>query len=113
MEPINDTEGTKRTPSAKKKPARKSASRKRLTPTDKVRKSRAKVLGDMPKIVTKICEEAKNGNCGAAKFVFDFAGITELKTPLEEPQSSDSLAGLLLEKLDGSGPPDPGPGTIE
>lgn len=101
----------------KRAPKKKRRRKPPLTPTEKVRKSQQEVLRSMPEIVTGVCNEAKGGNHNAAKFVFDFARITELQTPLEEPPSQDSLAGILLDKLQVDDPPKPpsdtGSSTVE
>lgn len=85
--------------------------RKALTPREKVSRSQKKVLTAMPEIVEKLCEVAKTGNHMVAKFVFDFARITDLQSPLEEPPSADSLAGILLDKLQSDQPANPAPGA--
>lgn len=75
---------------------------KHLPPRSRVKKAQEMVLDQMRNIVEGNCNSAKKGNYNAAKFVLDWAGITEIRTPLAKPKQRFSLAQLLRKRTKGA-----------
>jgi len=65
----------------------------------KMKKSpRTTVRTELPEVLVAVLEEAHEGSCQHAKFLFEFAGADTLPDAKEEKKSS-SLTELLLEEL--------------
>lgn len=75
--------------------AGKAESKKRRGPTDGVKA----ILRARPGIIQAIIKQAREGSYQHAKFLFEYAGIANAETPAAEAEPQQSLAALLLEKL--------------
>jgi len=56
-------------------------------------------MGAVPEIIHAFLEQAKRASCAHARFVFDFAGIAELKSAGRETPEGPSLAEILTKRL--------------
>ncbi len=75
------------------------------TPAEQVARARAEVVGAVPEIIHAFLEQAKRASCAHARFVFDFAGIGELKDAGRENPEGPSLAEVLTKGLGLREPP--------
>jgi hypothetical protein len=68
--------------------------------TDILHSARQRVWADWPEIVGALTEQAKQGSCTHAKFLYEFAFTTDAKCASEEEElPGPSLAEILIEKL--------------
>jgi hypothetical protein len=83
-----------------KKPKEAKEAKPRAVPARaRVRKAQLNVLEQVENILNGNCKSATNGNHGCAKFVLDWSGVSELRTPLAKQKRKSSLADALLKKL--------------
>lgn len=84
--------------SKKKKSGEKDAEKK-LPPRKRVREAQLHVLDQVDNILKGNCGSATKGNYGCAKFVLDWSGVSDLRSPLAKPLKKKSVASALLKKL--------------
>jgi hypothetical protein len=89
----------KRNSNGKGNKAADEAAERKLAPRTRVRKAQLSVLEKVESILEGNCESAKKGNHGCAKFVLEWSGVSDLRTPLAKPKRKSSLADALLKKL--------------
>jgi hypothetical protein len=65
----------------------------------RVRKAQLSVLEKVESILEGNCKSATKGNHGCAKFVLDWSGVSDLRTPLAKPKRKSSLTDALLKRL--------------
>jgi hypothetical protein len=58
-----------------------------------------KVLQNLDEIVGGNCTSAIGGNPNCAKFMLDWSGVSDLRSPLARPAQQGTLTGTLLKKL--------------
>ena len=68
----------------------------------KVKNAQIKVLDSINEIVGSNCKAAVDGNPSCAKFMLDWSGISDLRSPLAKPIKRKSLADGILKKLKNS-----------
>jgi hypothetical protein len=71
----------------------------KLPPRKRVRKAQLSVLNKVEKILNGNCNSATKGNYNCAKFVLDWSGVSDIRTPLAQPLKQKSLASTLLKRL--------------
>lgn len=71
-----------------------------LSPEQATRKAVAAVFGALDRIVKAMIDKAAEGSHLHAELLFDFAGISAASLPAEMGAEPQSLAQLLMEKLD-------------
>lgn len=64
-----------------------------------MRNAQMNVLDQVDDILTGNCKSASKGNFNCAKFVLDWSGVSDIRTPLAKPLKQKSLADTLLQKL--------------
>ena len=64
-------------------------------PTD----GRKAILRARPGIIRALLKQARQGSWQHAKFLFEYAGVAHSDPPGQEAEPEQSLAALLLEKL--------------
>lgn len=97
-----ETEGGLELPVTKKsrrKPSGTKKDPKKVSPRTRVRNAQLKVLDQVDNILKGNCGSAKKGNYNCAKFVLDWSGISDLRSPLAKPLQQKSVASALLKKL--------------
>ncbi|HEY3927191.1 MAG TPA: hypothetical protein VGL89_02345 [Candidatus Koribacter sp.] len=72
--------------------------KKKWSPRKRVLEAQRSVLQQVDKILTGNCVSAKKGNYNCAKFVLDWSGVSEIRTPLAKTVKKNSLA-TALKKL--------------
>ena len=82
---------------AAKKP--EGEAKKKLTARQRVKNAQMMVLDQLDKIVKGNCKSAASGNYNNARFVLDWSGISEIRTPLAAPKKRKSALAALLKKL--------------
>lgn len=70
-----------------------------LTPRERVRRAQLRVLQKVENILDGNCESAKSGNYSCAKFVLDWSGVSDIRTPLAKPIRKKSVLQALLKKF--------------
>jgi len=71
---------------------------KKWSPRKRVLEAQKSVLQQVDKILNGNCRSAKKGNYNCAKFVLDWSGVSEIRTPLVKTVKKNSLA-TALKKL--------------
>jgi hypothetical protein len=71
----------------------------KLPPRKRVHKAQLNVLQKIDNILDGNCKSATKGNYNCAKFVLDWSGVSDIRTPLAKPLKQKSLAGTLLKQL--------------
>jgi hypothetical protein len=61
-----------------------------------VKKSAEMIYGSLTDVIRELILQAKGGNCTAAKFLVEFAGV---KVEMEEPEAPRENAAELLVKM--------------
>ena len=61
--------------------------------------AQVQVLEQVENILKGNCGSAKKGNHSCARFVLDWAGVSDLRTPLAKPLKARSMAGDLMKRL--------------
>ena len=81
-----------------KKPERSGRSKKdkgeKIPARKRVRNAQLQVLGEVENILKGNCKSAKKGNHGCAKFVLDWALVSDLRAPLARPTKRQSLSEI-------------------
>ncbi len=70
-----------------------------LAPRKRVHQAQLNVLEEVDKILTGNCKSATKGNYSCAKFVLDWSGVSDIRTPLAKPLKQKTLASTLLKQL--------------
>ena len=82
---------TEQVQAGKKKPPEK----KKVSPRKRVHEAQVNVLEQVDKILKGNCTSAKKGNYNCAKFVLDWSGVSDIRTPLAKPVKKNALASAL------------------
>ena len=69
------------------------------TPAEQVARARQEVVQAVPEIIHAFLEQARQASCAHARFVFDFAGIAELKSNEAGGPEGPSFAELVTKGL--------------
>ena len=69
------------------------------TPALRVARAREEVMRAVPEIIHAFLEQARQASCAHARFVFDFAGIAELKNNEAGGPEGPSFAELVTKGL--------------
>ncbi len=78
---------------------------KKLSARARVKAAQEKVLLKVDKILTGNCTSATKGNWNCAKFVLDWSGVSDIRTPLAAPLKRKSAMRMLLGRFkQNSGP---------
>lgn len=77
----------------KEKPGKKVPARK------KVHEAQLKVLDQVDQILTGNCKSAIGGNYNCAKFVLDWSGVSDIRTPLARKPGRKSPLAEMLKRL--------------
>ena len=64
----------------------------KLPPRKRVHKAQLSVLNKVEKILNGNCNSATKGNYNCAKFVLDWSGVSDIRTPLAQPLKQKSLS---------------------
>lgn len=72
---------------------------KKLSPRKKVHKAQLGVLKKVDEILTANCDSAAKGNYNCAKFVLDWSGISDIRTPLAKPLKRRGELASMLQQL--------------
>jgi hypothetical protein len=72
---------------------------KKVSARERVKKAQLVVLDKLTEIVEGNCKSAAGGNYNNAKFVLDWSGISEIRTPLAPAKKRKSVLSALLKKL--------------
>ena len=70
-----------------------------LSPRERVRRAQLRVLNKIENILDGNCESAKSGNYSCAKFVLDWSGVSDIRSPLAKPVKKKSVLQALLKKF--------------
>jgi hypothetical protein len=71
----------------------------KLAPRKRVHQAQLNVLEQVDKILTGNCKSATKGNYSCAKFVLDWSGVSDIRTPLAKPLKQKTMASTLLKQL--------------
>jgi hypothetical protein len=99
---VKPAESSSKKPNRKgsKKPKEAAEVKPRAVPARaRVRKAQLNVLEQVEDILNGNCKSATKGNHGCAKFVLDWSGVSELRTPLAKQKRKGSLTDAFLKKL--------------
>lgn len=77
----------------------KDSKKPKLAPRKRVHQAQLNVLEQVDKILTGNCKSATKGNHSCAKFVLDWSGVSDIRTPLAKPLKQKTLASTLLKHL--------------
>ena len=78
---------------------RESPPKPKMAPRKRVHQAQLNVLEQVDKILTGNCKSATKGNYSCAKFVLDWSGVSDIRTPLAKPLKQKTLASTLLKQL--------------
>ncbi len=70
-----------------------------LSPRERVKRAQTRVLQKIEHILDGNCESARQGNYSCAKFVLDWPGVSDIRTPLVKPAQRKSALQVLLKKF--------------
>ena len=86
---------------------------KNVPPRKQVLKAQQRVLKRVMSILNGNCNAAVEGNHQCAKFVLDWSGISDIRTPLAKPLKKKSPTAALLKRLALASAPPPQEGETE
>jgi len=98
-EGLNKIEGRGGKSNSKGKKAEGETNGRKVPARTRVRNAQLNVLEQVESILDGNCKSATKGNHGCAKFVLDWSGVSDLRTPLAKQKRKSSLADALLKKL--------------
>jgi hypothetical protein len=64
-----------------------------------VKRAQIEVLDKVSEILTGNCKSAADGNYNCAKFVLDWSGVSDIRTPLAKAPHKKSVTSMLLKRL--------------